>query len=342
MTITVSGSTLTFSDSTTMTTAVVPTANVQTFTSSGTWYKPAGIKFIQVCVWGGGGGGGSGARTACGHATCVSHGGGGGGGGARNKNTFLASNLPSTVTVTVGAGGCGGTAPSAGSNGNVGNAGGVSQFGCSSNIYVQAFGGGGGAGGTITGRGGAVAATGGGGGGAASSGSNGLNTNSNGASGGSPRFYFGTPTTCNCFYNNIGFGGAASAIVYAGNAEWGGGAGSGNKYGSCARNAGSSLFGGGGGGAGAYYTCGITGGVARGGTSNSYTNGGGGNFCGTKCGSQTLNLSGQGGSGGFVNGCAPGNGGLYGGGGGGSGGRNTSATHAGGKGGCGAVIVYSW
>ena len=35
-----------------------PRSNVQKFTSSGTWIKPRGVTFVQVCLWGGGGGGG--------------------------------------------------------------------------------------------------------------------------------------------------------------------------------------------------------------------------------------------------------------------------------------------
>ena len=55
----------------------VVAANIQTFTASGTWTKPAGVTFVQVTCIGGGAGGGGGRRSASGTVA-----GGGGGGGA--------------------------------------------------------------------------------------------------------------------------------------------------------------------------------------------------------------------------------------------------------------------
>jgi len=82
-------------------------ANVQTFTSSGLWNKPANARLIRVCVWGGGGGGGGGSST---DSISCSSGGSGGGGGARTSAYFLANCLPNIVQVTVGSGGAGGVA----------------------------------------------------------------------------------------------------------------------------------------------------------------------------------------------------------------------------------------
>ena len=72
-------------------------ASVQTFTSSGTWTKPSGIRLAMVEVIGGGGGGGS-------STSSVNTAGGGGGGGAYARKLFDVSSV-SSVSVTIGSGG---------------------------------------------------------------------------------------------------------------------------------------------------------------------------------------------------------------------------------------------
>jgi hypothetical protein len=103
------------------------------FTASGTWTKPSGLdpnRMITVELWGAGAGGGAGGTA----------GSGGGGGGAYVRLEMRAADLPSSVSVTIGAGG------------SVGASGGNTSFGS----LATAFGGssGGGASGTTGGAGG--------------------------------------------------------------------------------------------------------------------------------------------------------------------------------------------
>ena len=111
--------------------------NVQTFTTSGTWTKPANAVAVDVVVISAGGGGGSGRKAG---VASQASGGGGGGGGSYSIRNISASLLGATETVTVGSGGTGGASIATNStNGNIGVAGGNSSFG----TFIQVTGGGG-------------------------------------------------------------------------------------------------------------------------------------------------------------------------------------------------------
>ena len=177
--------------------STVKPPQVVTFTSSGTWTKDAGLKYVVVEVSGGGGGGG-GAKDNTTGAT-----GGGGGGGGYSRKLILAASLGATETVTIGsAGSAGGATPTNGGSG------GTTSFGS----QLQATGG---AGGTAEGAGGA--------GGAGSSGDLNLSGQSGGGGLGVSGYYSGAGGS-----SILGLGGAsitADATGQAGKNYGGGGSG---------------------------------------------------------------------------------------------------------------------
>lgn len=251
--------------------------NVQVFTSSGTWTKPAAVTTVTVVLIGGGGGGGSGAVEPSG---TVASGGAGGGGAAYTLKTFAASSLSATETVTVGTAGSGGTAVSTSSTvGNTGGAGGNSVF--KSTSYAVANGGGAGAGG------GTGAASGGSGGGGLSTGGGGGSSSSTGAAGSS-----GTSVG-----NGAGGGGSGGGVTTGAAASAGG---SGGTVSSSGGNAGgpAGTSGGGAGGVGVATAVGVaiagTGGGGGGsGTSTAGGTGGAGGVYGAGGGGGGSALNGQ-------------------------------------------------
>jgi len=103
--------------------------DVQVFTGSGTWTKPAAARWLYARAVGGGGAGGGASVGVAGQNSK----GGGGGGGAYTEAWIDAASVTATVAVTVGAGGTG-------VSGGAGNAGAQSSFG----PYITAPGGSGG------------------------------------------------------------------------------------------------------------------------------------------------------------------------------------------------------
>jgi len=99
-----------------------PTGNVvrKIITTSGTYTKPAGLRFLDVlCVGGGGGGGYSRSAASSGSA------GTGGSSGAAARSLIDAANLAASVAMTIGAGGARGVGSTPANPG----AGGTTSFG---------------------------------------------------------------------------------------------------------------------------------------------------------------------------------------------------------------------
>lgn len=227
--------------------------NTQTFNASGTWTKPASGTFAVVELWGAGGSG-----AANNNSSSSS---GGGGGGAYKLQIFTLAELPSTVTVTVGAGG---VARTAGSDSD-GAVGGNTTFGA----FATAFGGGGGNVGLST-----FSTIGGGGGGGSSVGTTlagGANINPKlttpnsvllrsgdlflralqptvwvSSEGGNPNSV-SSEDKASTYGGGAGGGSGAGPVTYAGgNSVWGGGGGGGASVGTSALG-GTSVYGGAGG-----------------------------------------------------------------------------------------------
>lgn len=197
----------------------------QVFSSTGTWTKPSGASansIVMVQAWGSGGGGGGVSNTPNSF-------GGGGGGGAFVQAFLRASDLASSLSVTINAGGAGGVAGV-----NAGAVGGNCTFA----QYVTAYGGGGGAGG---GSGGSGSGGGGGGGGTFAVGTTG--TNGTGGVGGEP--LGGAANTISTF------GGAGGGSTnQPGAASIYGGGGGGCSISPNGNVGGASIYGGGGGASG--------------------------------------------------------------------------------------------
>lgn len=278
--------------------------DVQVFTSSGTWTKPAGKTYYRATLIAPGGGGGGGARQASG---AVSGGGGGGGAGQYFIVTGRLSDLGATEAVTIGAAGTGGAgATSDSSNGSLGNHGGNCTF-----ASWTATGGRRAAGGSTSGGAGGGSAT-----------ANGgpiefRNTSaSGGAGGGASGPSIGTTNNLLLIPTPGGGGGGLTAA----NAEQNGAAGGNIQN--------------------IYVTSDISGG--SGGTTGGVRNGSNGNASPSLVGTGGGGGA-SGDAGGTVAGGTGGNGVGYGAGGGGGGGaRNGANGGTGGTGGPGIVIIESY
>lgn len=186
-------------------TGAAKSADVQVFTSSGTWTKPANAKFVNIQLFGAGGGAGGGRKDSA--AVTTKGGGGGGAGGSYINTNVSASALSATEAVTIGSGGAGGAGVTTnGANGVTGSPGGGTSF----NSFV-CTGGGAGIGG-ITGGGVAGTAV--------------LNANSGGASSVVGTASAGSPSqaTSTTMYGGPGGGGGGgiTAASVAGSGGTGG------------------------------------------------------------------------------------------------------------------------
>jgi hypothetical protein len=115
MTITVSGTEITFNDNSTQSTAAASSfSTITTFTSSGTWNIPAGVTKFMAIVIGGGGGGGAGSGDGDADNPIINPGGFGGYGGLAIADYIVNG---TTATITVGAGGAGSNSGNGGNGG---------------------------------------------------------------------------------------------------------------------------------------------------------------------------------------------------------------------------------
>lgn len=277
---------------------------VDVFTASGTWTKPAWAGRVRIVSMGGGGGGASGRRGA---AATERRGGGGGSGAGIVDEEFPASELPSTLSVAIGAGGTGGAAVTVNdTNGNNGASGGNSTINDGANTIIAAIGG-------LGGGGGQSAAGGSGGGGwAGSVGASNAGGAATAAAGGQGLYW-----SCG---RGPGGGGAGGTLSTANVPAAGGVGGQGHIIGGASRQSTPGAAGTAGGGAGGA-------GAAKGWQRGSGAGGGGG---------------GAGDAAGTIAGGAGGAGGIPGGGGGGGGGSTNGANAgAGGAGGRGEVWIIS-
>jgi len=178
-------------------------ADVQIFTSSGTWTKPAGAKSVDIQLLGAGGGGGGGRKGTV--ALTAKSGGAGGGGGSYLKVSVPASVLSATESVTIGAGGSGGAGSAVNGNGTAGNAGGNTIF----NSLISNGGLGGGGGATISATGGFGL----------------LNANNGGSSNLTTVGGVGIPSSASSIFQYGGAGGGSGGTITVGGAPFAGGAG---------------------------------------------------------------------------------------------------------------------